>query len=275
MTPRLQITAKPCARFYLGRCEDLLTNMCGGLGKHKFRLAIADPPYNIKAKYDGSFSDNQPWRDYLDWTHRWLRAVWFRVAVNGSLWVVVPPRIAARVRVFAEDELGAFCQNEIVWAYRFGQHTSHRFISAHTTLLWFTRYRTGFVWNPDAVLCPSDRLAKYNDTRTADSPRGGYRVPLDVWHYARVQGNNLERRPGHPNQLPEHLVARIVRACSAAGDWVLDPFVGSGTTTTVARGLRRRTVGIDVSMQYLYSAFLRTKRGPVRDVTKEHGVTKP
>jgi DNA modification methylase len=78
-----------------------------------------------------------------------------------------------------------------------------------------------------------------------------------------VQGNNKERCPDHPNQLPEVYLERVIRATSNEGDLVLDPFLGSGTTCTVARALGRRSIGIEISPDFARSAFQRVQRGPV------------
>jgi DNA modification methylase len=50
--------------------------------------------------------------------------------------------------------------------------------------------------------------------------------------------------------MPEQLLGRIVRACSNAGETVLDPFGGSGTTLTVAKKLDRRFLGFELSPEY-------------------------
>jgi site-specific DNA-methyltransferase (adenine-specific) len=55
----------------------------------------------------------------------------------------------------------------------------------------------------------------------------------------------------HPTQKPVALLERILRASSKPGDWVLDPFVGSGTTVVAALGLRRRAVGIDLEPDFI------------------------
>ncbi len=57
---------------------------------------------------------------------------------------------------------------------------------------------------------------------------------------------------------PEALVRRCILAGSRAGDTVLDPFVGSGTTCLVARKHGRRCIGIDLSEEYLAIAARRT-----------------
>jgi site-specific DNA-methyltransferase (adenine-specific) len=54
----------------------------------------------------------------------------------------------------------------------------------------------------------------------------------------------------HPTQKPEKLLAKIILASSQTGDMVLDPFLGSGTTSVVAKKLGRRYVGIEVDPTY-------------------------
>jgi site-specific DNA-methyltransferase (adenine-specific) len=51
--------------------------------------------------------------------------------------------------------------------------------------------------------------------------------------------------------MPERLLARIIEACSNEGDLVLDPFAGSGTTLAVAKKLRRRFLGFELSAEYV------------------------
>ncbi len=99
----------------------------------------------------------------------------------------------------------------------------------------------------------------------------GMRVPMDVWYgpyLGRVQGNNKERRHGHHNQIPEAYLERVIRACSNEGDLVLDPFLGSGTTVTVARALGRRSIGFEYAEATAASAWERiTDIGMVRGST--------
>src|SRR5262249_13020816 len=134
--------------------------------------------------------------------------------------------------------------------------------------LYFAKDKNNRIWNPDAILEPSDRAAIYGDPRTfAKEELAGVRVPLDVWYglnWGRVQGNNKERREKHQNQLPEVYLERVIRACSNEGDSVLDPFLGSGTTCTVARALNRRSIGIEYNPHNAESAFERIKNGAIR-----------
>jgi site-specific DNA-methyltransferase (adenine-specific) len=72
----------------------------------------------------------------------------------------------------------------------------------------------------------------------------------DTWYFSRVAGTFNERRGWHGCQMPEQLLGRIIRACSNEGDVVLDPFGGSGTTLAVAKKLRRRFLGFELSSEY-------------------------
>jgi DNA modification methylase len=72
----------------------------------------------------------------------------------------------------------------------------------------------------------------------------------DTWYFSRVAGTFSERRGWHGCQMPEQLLGRIIRACSNEGDLVLDPFGGSGTTLAVAKKLRRKFLGFELSTEY-------------------------
>jgi len=54
----------------------------------------------------------------------------------------------------------------------------------------------------------------------------------------------------HPTQKPEKLLAKILLASSRPGDVVLDPFLGSGTTSVTAKKLARRYIGIEQDRVY-------------------------
>lgn len=121
------------------------------------------------------------------------------------------------------------------------------------------------------MACHGDLLAEW-----ANAGVGGQRVPGTVWGvpsdgpmWGRVQGNNAERRPGHPNQLPIAYIARLLRAYTNEGDRVCDPFAGSGTTAAVCQELKRHCITIDVSEESIASARERCTLETCRAVTRE------
>jgi len=85
--------------------------------------------------------------------------------------------------------------------------------------------------------------------RPQDLPEG-FRPDEDTWYFPRVCGTFAERAGWHGCQMPERLLGRIIEACSNKGDLVLDPFAGSGTTLAVAKKLRRRFLGFELSAEY-------------------------
>ena len=85
--------------------------------------------------------------------------------------------------------------------------------------------------------------------RPQDLPEG-FRPDEDTWYFPRVCGTFAERAGWHGCQMPERLLGRIIEGCSNEGDLVLDPFAGSGTTLAVAKKLRRRFLGFELSAEY-------------------------
>jgi len=61
----------------------------------------------------------------------------------------------------------------------------------------------------------------------------------------------------HPTQKPEKLIAKLVLASSRPGDFILDPFLGSGISAVVARKLGRHFCGIELNQEYCCWALRR------------------
>ena len=143
--------------------------------------------------------------------------------------------------------------------------------------LYFCKDPDRRTWNPDPVLETSDRRAIYGDARTESKKDGmppGLRVPMDVWYgpyWGRIQGNNKERRDKHDNQLPEAYLHRVIASTSNAGDLVLDPFLGSGTTGVMAHAMGRRFIGTEFSRSNATTACERIAAGPVRSLEQMRG----
>jgi len=66
------------------------------------------------------------------------------------------------------------------------------------------------------------------------------------WNFAGEKQNN-----GHIAMFPEELPKRIIRMFSFSQETVLDPFLGSGTTTKVANNLGRNSIGYEINKEYL------------------------
>jgi site-specific DNA-methyltransferase (adenine-specific) len=209
-------------------------------------LVFADPPFNIGYKYD-KYHDCKASGKYLAWTRDWIGECVRVLQPHGSIYIAIGDEYAAHIKLILEDEHRLTLRNWIIWHYTFGQQLKTKFARAHTHILYFVKDAKRFTFNHDLVRVISDRQKKYRDSRAY--PAG--KIPDDVWNeYPRVCGTFSERT-GHPCQMPESLLARIIRTSSHEGDWVLDPFCGSGTTATVAHKLGRRYTTIDLSETYV------------------------
>jgi site-specific DNA-methyltransferase (adenine-specific) len=226
-----------------GDCVALL----GALPEPIADLIIADPPYNIGYDYGAEYSDDLDYDKYVEWTRRWMTACVHALKPHGAFFTVIGDDYAAEARLIGRD-LRLTLRNWIIWHYTFGQNTKAKFARAHTHILYFTRHPGKFVFNDAQVRVLSDRQTVYGDRR-ADA-RG--KLPDDVWwEFPRVCGTFHERNREHPCQMPESLLARIIRAACNPGDLVLDPFVGSGSTAAAALKLGRHYVGIDLSRKFI------------------------
>ncbi len=240
----------------------------------------------------GGWNDGMPRAEYERFTFDWLDGCIEALAPHGSIFVNVPDDIAAEC-VMHLKRRGLVMINWCVWHFRFGQCRDSSFIMSKVHVLYFAKMGSRLsalgsrpeqnsrqptaddrqpldrIWNPNDILELSDRASIYADPRTmAKENNKGMRVPMDVWYgkyWGRIQGNNKERRHNHHNQIPEVYLERVIKCASRPGDLVLDPFCGSGTTSTVARALGRRSITIEYSKVNAKSAWERiTKIGMVQ-----------
>lgn len=212
-------------------------------------LIFADPPFNIGYKYD-KYQDKVKSKNYITWTKDWMSICKKVLRPHGSFYIAIGDEYAANVKLIA-DELGLFMRNWIIWHYTFGQQLKRKFARSHTHIFYFVSDKKNFTFNDHAVRIPSDRQLIYADRRA--NPVG--KIPDDVWDgYSRVCGTFKERTGWHPCQMPENLLRRIIAVSSNAGDCVLDPFSGSGTTAAAALQLGRNYVGVEISEKYVENA---------------------
>jgi len=125
-------------------------------------------------------------------------------------------------------------RQEIVWA-RNGSVTlnARMFAPSDERIYWFDNGK--HCWNQDSV------------------------SHMTVWHIAQFGSFGTARGgvTGHPCAFPTEIPLRCIKATSAEGDLVLDPYMGSGTTLIAAKKLNRRAIGIEVNERYCELAVTR------------------
>ncbi|MEL7499885.1 MAG: site-specific DNA-methyltransferase [Planctomycetota bacterium] len=228
-------------------------------------LVFADPPFNIGYDYD-VYDDQQDADDYLGWCRQWIDGVYRVLKPDGTFWLAIGDEYAAELKIESQ-KAGFHCRSWVIWYYTFGVNCANGFSRSHTHLFHFVKDKKKFTFvrpNPN-VRVKSARQMVYADlranpngrlpdntwiTRPQDAPES-FRPNHDTWFFSRVAGTFKEREGFHGCQMPEQLLARIIRTSSHPYDLVLDPFGGSGTTLCVAKKLKRQWIGFELSEDYV------------------------
>jgi DNA modification methylase len=262
-------------RLYHGDCIKGLEQMEAG----SVDLAFADPPFNIGYEYD-VYNDRQHRDEYLAWCREWITAVHRALKPSGTFWLAIGDERAAELKILSQ-EIGFHCRSWVIWYYTFGVNCTHKFSRSHAHLFYFVKDPKNFTFRQDDPenRVPSARQLVYADARA--NPRGRlpddtwilrpqdlndcFTADEDTWYFPRVAGTFKERAGFHGCQMPEQLLARIIRTCSNDGELVVDPFAGSATTLVVAKKLGRRCLGFDISEDYVRRGIERLERARVGD----------
>ncbi len=242
-----------------GDCLEVLQS----LPENSVDLCFADPPYNLRKKYD-RWDDSLESVEYFSWCDRWLSELARVLKPGRTLAVVNIPLWAARHHQHLCSILSY--QNWIAWD---GLGFPVRMVMpAHYAILCFSK-------GPPRPLPGLDpKVARTPDSANLQSLLDGYcarpgcmalrryrgtkdaELITDLWaDIHRLKHNS--RRVDHPCQLPPRLMRRLIALFTQRDELVLDCFDGAGTTTLVAHQMGRRFFGIELSEQYHKLALTR------------------
>ncbi len=265
----------PDARAVLheGDCLDMLR----AIPNEAIQLIVTSPPYNLGKEYEAKLHVDV----YVE-EQRKVITECFRVLADGG-------SICWQVGNFVEDGaiipidtllypifsgLGLKMRNRIVWHFEHGLHCSRRLSGRYETIIWFTK-GDKYVFNVDPIRVPQ----KYPGKKYFRGPKVGQyscnplgKNPGDVWTVPNVKSNHVEKT-GHPCQFPVELIERLVLSLTQVNDWVLDPFLGTGTSIIAAIRNGRRGVGAEILRKYIELAKTRINLAangelPVRPMAK-------
>jgi site-specific DNA-methyltransferase (adenine-specific) len=271
------------SEIHLGDCKDVLARYPDNC----IDLIITSPPYadQRSSTYGGIHPDQ-----YVEWmlprTAEMLRVL----KPSGSFVLNIKEKALNGERhtyvlelILAMKKQGWLWTEEYIWHKKncYPGKWPNRFRDAWERCLHFTKSKK-FTMNQEDVMVPMGDWAKprlqslgKNDVVRYDSQVGNnfaknianwqgrsMAYPTNVLHMATECGNK-----GHSAAFPHALPEWFIKLFSNAGDLVLDPFVGSGTTVAVATDLGRRAVGIDVSREYVEMS--REKLQPLQGVLLE------
>jgi len=227
-------------------------------------LLILDPPYNLTKNYNGHVFRSREAEDYTAWFGRILSSLLPLLRPQASLYVCSDWQTSSLV--FPVLDKHFHVRNRITWEREKGRGAKTNWKN-NTEDIWFCTAGDDYCFNVDDVMLKRRVMAPYrsDDGKPKDweeSRNGKYRLthPSNLWSDITIPFWSMPENTDHPTQKPEKLIAKLVLASSNPGDFVFDPFLGSGTTAVVARKLNRRFCGIELDHEYCCWAAKRLRQ---------------
>lgn len=224
------------------------------LADESIQLTVTSPPYNIGKEYEESLSV----ADYVRWCESWLTEIARVTADTGAFWLnlgycsVPNTGKAVPLSYLLWDKTPLFLNQEIVWNYGAGVAGRQFFSPRNEKFLWYVKDSAEYTFNLDAVRDPNVKYPNQKKNgKIKVNPLG--KNPSDVWQFPKVTsgaGRSSKERTPHPAQFPVAVIDRILLASSNKGDLILDPFLGSGSTSVVAQRRERLSIGFEIRGDY-------------------------
>lgn len=230
------------------------------LPDNSVHLMITSPPYNATKIYD----DNLTLVEYREMLCRVWRET-YRVMVNGGRVCINIANLGRKPYIplhsyIIEDmqEIGFFMRGEIIW---------NKGSSASPSTAWGTWLSAKNPVLRDIheyilVFCKGNYTREPKDKKSDITRDEFLEYTKSVWDFPAVSAKKI----GHPAPFPEELPRRLIKLYSYLGDIVLDPFLGSGTTSLAAVKAERHYVGYDLDQKYIDLADSRVRN--YTDVTE-------
>ena len=215
------------------------------LPDNSIHLMITSPPYNVTKEYDDNLSLNE----YL----QLLKKVWeetYRVLVPGGRACINVANLGRKPYIPLHSyvinamlEIGFQMRGEIIW---------NKASSASPSTAWGSWLSAA---NPvlrdihEYILIFSKDSFNHasKGKESTISKEEFLEWTKSVWTFPAVSAKKI----GHPAPFPEELPNRLIKLYSFKHDVILDPFLGSGTTSLSAIKNGRNYVGYDTNKKYI------------------------
>lgn len=217
-------------------------------------LLILDPPYNLTKNYNGNYFRELNKESYISWFERAMELLIPMMKPTATLYVCSDWKTSTLVLPVLEKRF--LIQNRITWEREKGRGARRNWKN-NIEDIWFCTNSENYYFDVNSVKLKRKVLAPY---RINGDPKdwqnesdGNFRLthPSNIWTDLTVPFWSMPENTPHPTQKPEKLFAKLILASSKEGDFVFDPFLGSGTSAVVAEKLCRRWCGIDINTEYL------------------------
>ncbi len=217
-------------------------------------LIIIDPPYNLTKDFHGTKFNARSENDYEVFLSSWFPEVCKKLKDNGSLYICGDWKCTAALQRAVEKELTIL--NRITWQREKGRGAKANWKNSMEDIWFAVKDPDNYYFNVDAVMMKRRVLAPYKeDGKPKDwtsETEGKFRLthPSNFWDDISVPFWSMPENTDHPTQKPEKLYAKLILASSQPRQIVFDPFLGSGTTSVVAKKLGRHYCGVEINREY-------------------------
>lgn len=216
-------------------------------------LLIVDPPYNLSKDYNGEKFKEMKERDYAKYTEQWLNLVLPLLKDDASVYVCCDWKTSIIIGNILPKYLNV--RNRITWQREKGRGAKENWKNSMEDI-WFATNNGRWKFNVDDVKVRKRVIAPYKVNGKPkdweETENGNFRDthPSNFWDDISIPYWSMPENTAHPTQKPEKLIAKLILASSHEGNVVLDPFLGSGTTSVVAKKLGRNYVGVELDKTY-------------------------
>ena len=230
------------------------------LPKAFVNLLVLDPPYNLSKNYNGHLFKSKEKDDYQKWFQDAIEVLTPTLKPDASIYVCSDWQTSVLIAPILESHFRI--RNRITWEREKGRGAKTNWKN-NTEDIWFCTVSNSYYFDVDAVKLKRKVIAPY---RIDGEPKdwkaeefGNYRLthPSNIWTDITIPFWSMPENTNHPTQKPEKLIAKLILSSSKKEDFVLDPFLGSGTTAVVAKKLGRRFCGIELNHEYCCWALKR------------------
>jgi site-specific DNA-methyltransferase (adenine-specific) len=217
-------------------------------------LLIIDPPYNLSKKFNTTAFKERSILDYAAWLESFIVGLKRTLKPTASIYFCGDWHTSISIPLVLEKHFNI--RNRITWEREKGRGATKNWKN-NSEDIWFCTMSQKYFFNPAAVKLTRKVIAPYraengNPKDWNEHKDGGFRTtyPSNIWNDISVPFWSMVENTDHPTQKPEKLIAKLILASSKAGQVVLDPYLGSGTTSVVAKKLKRKFVGIEIDKYY-------------------------
>lgn len=217
-------------------------------------LIIIDPPYNLDKNFHGFKFKSSANENYLDYLRSWFPKVVALLKENGSLYLCGDWKCTSSLQQVMEENL--IVMNRISWQREKGRGALSNWKNGMEDIWFGVKNKDNYYFDVEAVKLKRKVIAPYKvDGKPKDwieTEDGNFRLtyPSNFWDDISIPYWSMPENTDHPTQKPEKLIAKLILASCPVGGIVLDPFLGSGTTSVVAKKLGRQYVGIEMNEEY-------------------------